>query len=176
MLGEGDVAELELGDGVVALRRWRRADGPALVAIWQDPELQRRFGVEPPVTDESIDAYLDGVDDRWATGVQVSLAVVAGDEIVGGCDLDDLDTDEPDLGYWTAAAHRGRGLATRAARLLVEWAMPRLDGDQALHLVVEPDNAASIAVATRLGFRRVEDRQEVEDGRALDVYVLGPTV
>jgi RimJ/RimL family protein N-acetyltransferase len=88
---------------------------------------------------------------------------------VGGSDLDDLDTDEPDLGYWVAAAHRGRGYATRAGGLLLAWAAANLDDDRVL-LVVEPDNEASLGVAARLGFRRVEGREVIEDDRRLDVY------
>jgi RimJ/RimL family protein N-acetyltransferase len=161
--------DVDLTDGVVSLRRWRPDDAAALTEIWQDGELQRRFGVETPVTRGSIDGYLAGVALRWAAGAQLSVAVVNGDEVVGGCDLDDLDTDEPDLGYWVAAPHRRRGHATRGARLLVDWAVEHVDAAKLL-LLVEPDNVASIAVATTLGFARVCGRQEVEDERRLDVY------
>ena len=161
--------ELELTDGVVTLRRWTTADVDALTEIWQDGELQQRFGVEPPVTTASIGAYVAGVDARWRDGCQISLAVVIDGEIVGGCDLDDLDTDEPDLGYWTAAAHRRRGLATRVAAVLLDWAVAHLDAG-AIRLIVEADNVASIAIAQRLGFRRLADLEVVEDDRVLDVY------
>jgi RimJ/RimL family protein N-acetyltransferase len=164
-------ADVDLTDGVVSLRRWQPDDAPVLTEIWQDAELQRRFGVETPVTRDSIDGYLAGVAVRWAAGAQLSVAIVAGGEVVGGCDLDDLDTDEPDLGYWVAAPARRRGHATRAARLLLDWAVQNVDASKIL-LVVEPDNVASIAVATALGFRRVPDRHEVEDDRLLDVYEL----
>ena len=161
--------DLELTDGVVTLRRWSLDDVDALTRIWQDPELQRRFGVDPPVTTESITAYVDGVGTRWRDGKQLSLAIVVGDDVVGGCDLDDLDTDEPDLGYWVAAEHRQRGYPTRAGELLLTWAAVNLDADRVV-LMVEPDNAASLAVAARLRFHRVEGRHEIEDDRLLDVY------
>jgi RimJ/RimL family protein N-acetyltransferase len=162
--------DLELTDGVVALRRWRVDDAPALTEIWQDGELQRRFGVPTPVTGDAIDAWLAGVAERWRAGVQISLAVTVDGTVVGGCELDDLDTDEPDLGYWTAAPERGRGYATRAAAQLIDWAGKRLPGT-APQLVVEADNAASITVAERLGFERVPGRTVTEDDRILDVYV-----
>jgi RimJ/RimL family protein N-acetyltransferase len=164
-------ADVDLTDGVVSLRRWRPDDAATLTEIWQDGELQRRFGVEAPVTRDSIDGYLAGVTMRWAAGAQLSVAMVAGNDVIGGGDLDDLDTDEPDLGYWVAASHRGLGYATRAARLLLDWAVEQVDSPKLL-VLVEPDNVASIAVATTLGFRRVADRQEIEDDRRLDVYEL----
>jgi RimJ/RimL family protein N-acetyltransferase len=161
---------LELTDGVITLRPWSEGDIPALTEIWQDGELQRRFGVAPPVTTESITAYVEGVGRRWRDGAQIALAITTGDIVVGGCDLDDLDTDEPDLGYWVAAPRRGQGHAGRAGRLALEWARVNLEADAVL-LVVERDNAASIAVAAGLGFRRIPERVIVEDDRRLDVYV-----
>jgi RimJ/RimL family protein N-acetyltransferase len=157
-------------DGVVALRGWRGDDADRLTQIWQDGELQRRFGVPAPVTGDAIAAWLAGVDQRWRLGLQISLAVTVDGIVVGGCELDDVDTQEPDLGYWVAAPERGRGYATRAARLLVDWATALLPGT-ALQLVVEADNPASITVAERLGFRRVCGRTVIEDGRTLDVFV-----
>jgi RimJ/RimL family protein N-acetyltransferase len=44
-----------------------------------------------------------------------------------------------------------------------------LEADAVL-LVVERDNAASIAVAAGLGFHRIPERVIVEDDRRLDVY------
>jgi RimJ/RimL family protein N-acetyltransferase len=162
--------DLGLSDGVVTLRRWRGSDTQRLTEIWQDAELQRRFGVPAPVTRDEIDAWLTGVAERWRAGAQISLAITVDDTVVGGCELDGLDTPEPDLGYWVAAEARGRGYATRAASLLVELADERLPG-AALVLLVEADNTASITVAERLGFARVAGRTVVEDDRVLYVYL-----
>ena len=161
--------DLELTDGLVALRRWSPGDVDDLTEIWQDPELQRRFGVAPPVTGESIATYVDGVARRWRDGVQVSLAIVVDDTLVGGCDLDHLDGDQPDLGYWLAPSARGRGFATRASTLLLDWAHAALDLDD-LSVEIEPDNAASIAVAERLGFTRMSGVETADGTRRLILY------
>ena len=166
--------DLELTDGVVTLRRWSEADIDDLTTIWQDDELQRRFGVEPPVTTGSITAYIDGVAARWRDGVQISLAVSAGGTLVGGCDLDHLDTDQPDLGYWTAAPLRHQGHAARATRLLLDWAVASR-GVTEVCIEVEPDNAPSIAVAERLGFVRAEGVERIDGARTLQVYELRVT-
>jgi RimJ/RimL family protein N-acetyltransferase len=161
--------EVVLDDGVVALRRWAAEDVEALTEIWQDPELARRFGVDLPVTHESIAAYIGGVARRFDEGVQLSLAIVAEGRLVGECDLDHLDRDRPDLGYWLAAPARGRGLATRAAALLLDWAHATLELT-AVSVEVEPDNTASIAVARRLGFTPVVGADRFDGDRRLIVY------
>jgi RimJ/RimL family protein N-acetyltransferase len=54
------------------------------------------------------------------------------------------------IGYWVAAAARGRGVATRALRLVCEWRQER-----PLRLVTHPRNVASQRVAEKAGFRCV---------------------
>jgi RimJ/RimL family protein N-acetyltransferase len=52
-----------------------------------------------------------------------------------------------------AATARGRGVCTRALRLLSRHALDDL-GLQRLQLVADPDNVASQRVAEKAGFRR----------------------
>jgi len=59
-----------------------------------------------------------------------------------------------ELGYGIVPAERGRGFATEAAGALVRWAHAN-HGVRRYLLSIGPDNAASAAVATKLGFRRV---------------------
>jgi RimJ/RimL family protein N-acetyltransferase len=164
-------ANLELTDGVIRLRPWSTDVVDDLTRIWQDRELQQRFDVEAPVTREAVSAYVDGVRARWRDDVQISLAIVAGRALVGGCDLDHLDTDRPDLGYWLAPDARGQGYATRAGALLLAWAEAQL-GCSTVCLEVEADNAPSIAVAERLGFVRAHGVERTVDDRRLRVYQL----
>jgi RimJ/RimL family protein N-acetyltransferase len=160
---------LALADDVVSLRPWALADVPTLTAIWQDEELQRRFAVPPPVTDASTTGYVRGVTGAWHDGVQLSLAIEAGGAVVGGCDIDELPSDAPQLGYWLAADARGRGYATRASALLAEWARDEL-GVRRLEMEIEPDNHASIRVADRLGFTCLDSVERRDEDRVLTVY------
>ena len=57
------------------------------------------------------------------------------------------------VGYWCAPEARGRGVATRALRLLCRHALDDLRLDR-LELVTDPDNRASQRVAEKVGFRR----------------------
>ena len=57
------------------------------------------------------------------------------------------------IGYWMGAPARGRGVCTRALRLLSGWAFEELELGR-LELVTDPDNLASQRVAEKAGFRR----------------------
>jgi RimJ/RimL family protein N-acetyltransferase len=60
--------------------------------------------------------------------------------------------DEVELGYVLARHALGRGIAAEAVRAWLDVAYGEL-GPRRLTAVIHPDNAASRALATRLGFR-----------------------
>jgi RimJ/RimL family protein N-acetyltransferase len=57
-----------------------------------------------------------------------------------------------EIGYWCAAEARGRGVITRAVRLVCRHAFEDL-GMGRLEILVDPDNVASRRVAEKAGFR-----------------------
>jgi len=57
-----------------------------------------------------------------------------------------------EIGCWLEPAGRGRGLVTRAVRQLIDWAFDSR-GISRVEWLARPDNAASSAVARRLGMR-----------------------
>ncbi len=61
--------------------------------------------------------------------------------------------DTGSIGYWVAKEARGRGVATRATKLLAEWVI-REAGVQRLELTTDPKNLASQRVAEKAGFTR----------------------
>ena len=56
-------------------------------------------------------------------------------------------------GYWVAAPARRQGVARRALRLLCRYAFDELDVRR-IELWIDPNNAASLAVAEAVGFTR----------------------
>jgi RimJ/RimL family protein N-acetyltransferase len=70
------------------------------------------------------------------------------------------------VGYWVAASARGRGVATRALRLLSDWAFAALELSE-IRLWTHVDNAASGLVAERAAYRRApdHDRQRTIKGQ-----------
>jgi len=68
-----------------------------------------------------------------------------------------------EIGYTLAPGYRGQGLATEAARVMVERAFSEPDVDRVLAHTL-PDANASTAVLTRLGFVQTETVEDPEDG------------
>ena len=139
-----------LGDGVVWLRPADERDLDAIEHGIADPEVIRWFG-QPTMSAREV---LDLNRGRWLDGSGPTFAICgADDQCLGlvwvnfGPDADGV------VGYWLLPEARGRGLATRAVRLVCEWAFSDI-GLPKLRLQTEPDNLASQRVAERAGFRR----------------------
>jgi [ribosomal protein S5]-alanine N-acetyltransferase len=145
----------QLVDGDVAVRAWRDEDVPALAAFGLDAENVRFGGVPPGSREVEAADYLQAMERMRADGRGVSFAVVdaAGDPVLGCCDLRVPLPQIGEIGYLLAPEARGRGVMTRAVRLVVAWALDdlRLVRVQAF---ASPDNAASMALLERLGFTR----------------------
>jgi RimJ/RimL family protein N-acetyltransferase len=133
----------------------RRSDVDAITAACQDPEIPRWTFVPSPYTRADAEAYLARSAEEAAAGKAVNLlAVDAGDgRLLGSFSLMELDR-EPgygEIGYWVAAEARGRGVATRAVRLLADWGREEL-GLMRIDVLPHRDNAASRRVAEKAGF------------------------
>ena len=89
-------------------------------------------------------------------GEQIDFAVVGQAEpglLLGGASLNapDAHNSRASLGYWLAPAARGRGVASRAVRLIAGWALGTV-GLARLEITCGPDNHGSRRVAERCGF------------------------
>jgi RimJ/RimL family protein N-acetyltransferase len=146
-----------LHDDEVSLRPWDDADLPALVDACQDPEIGRWTAVPWPYSERDGLQYLTRVEPDRRAGRELGLAIVdAGDgTLLGSCGLARLDWEEgkAEIGYWVAAAARGRGVGTRATRLLSRWGLEELELER-LELLANPANHASQQLALAVGYTR----------------------
>ena len=156
---------MRLEDGEVALRPLGGEDIPALVAACQDPEIPRWTSVPSPYTEKDARAFLPRASD-----VSAIVAARTG-EFLGTIGWRWVDGNVQ-LGYWVKHDARGRGVATRALRLLSHWAVAEL-GAARVQLLTEPENRASQRVAEKAGFRREALLRSFVDvkGRRPDVYM-----
>lgn len=142
-----------LSDGTVTLRPWRDTDVEAAVAGHDD--LIAHWSGSPAPTSGSMAAGVERWRTGWAEDRVAGFAIehAAGD-LVGACEV----RRSGELAWLLYAGHRGRGHAARAVRALTEWALTRReDGGWGLDRVearIEPENEASVRVATRSGLRR----------------------
>ena len=158
-----------LTDGVVTLRPWRPEESGWYAAQAADPEILR-FTAEPAGLTE--DAVRAAIEDMYATRAHAGLVMTdaATGALLGNAGL--APGDGPGVGavaYWVAPAARGRGVATRAVRLLVAYAWEL--GLDRVTLWARADNTGSRRVAERAGFRldRVEAGGRTVKGESWDV-------
>ena len=157
---------------MVSLRLKREGDVGALVKACQDPEIPRYTNVPSPYGEEEARRWIEISETRRCAGTDVSLLVVdPEDRLLGSVGLHEISEKHrrAEIGYWTAAEARGRGVATRAVRLLSRHAFESLP----LDITVEPENHPSHRVAERAGFRRdgVLRAWTESNGRQIDVVM-----
>jgi RimJ/RimL family protein N-acetyltransferase len=149
-----------LSDGEIGVRPIAESDIPDIVAACSDPQIPRWTRVPSPYTREDAERFVAIAATEAAAGEGVALAVCdADDRLIGTIGLMELDRRHRrgEIGYWTAAAARGRGAATRAVALVREWARAEL-GLAELQILAHRDNRPSQLVAERAGF---EDTGEI---------------
>jgi RimJ/RimL family protein N-acetyltransferase len=140
-----------LRSGDLVLRPWALDDAPALVEAWADPEIQRWTGVPAQRDLMAAERWIAGDGERRRRWLSLDLVVERDGEVVGEVGLSAIDRARgaAEIGWWTMSPHRGRGIATAAATLLIEWARPALG--VAVCAICDPANPASIAVAEKAG-------------------------
>lgn len=134
--------EVELSDELVSVRPFDVADRDALIR-GRDDDFHRFLGAgcSEPAPAGCI----------WVEG-----------HLVGWIDFDDerpwLHEREVNVGYSVLADRRGNGYATRALRLLCD-VLRSQDPPIGPSLLIDADNAASLAIAARVGFECVGNVQ-----------------
>ena len=148
-----------LADSAVLLRPWLDADVPAKLLAFTDPLVQRfSWPASAPYTEADARRFFADQERARLRGEELNFALASPadpDEVLGGASLYEVRPQQgcAALGYWLAAPARGRGVATRAVRLLARWAFAEL-GVARLELTTGPDNQPSQRVAQRCGFTR----------------------
>jgi RimJ/RimL family protein N-acetyltransferase len=148
--------EPPLKDGELLLRPSREADAPAIQAVYSEPDIRKWMGWDDRTPDESeARANIDRAADAWEEGTWAVFRIVdaATDEVIGGINLRLGEHDIAEISYFLGASVRGRGLATRAVRLVAGWAFDELAIER-IELRAHPDNGPSLRVAESSGFTR----------------------
>jgi RimJ/RimL family protein N-acetyltransferase len=150
-----------LSDGVVRLRAPREPDAGWIADAVADPEISRWTRVPSPYTKDDAFAWIALAESmlREDSAYHLLIAGVDDGALLGsvGLEVQGKPALRGEVGYWVAAPARGKGVATRAVRLLVAWAFERLELS-AIEIHVMPANLPSHAVALKTGFKAAERR------------------
>jgi 8-oxo-dGTP diphosphatase len=133
----------------------RAEDAAALHRLVNDWEVAKTLARVPfPYPRELADEWIASTWAQIAAGEAWHLAVTGADDaLLGGAGLTlDRRRGRAELGYWIGRPHWGKGLGPEAAGRLAQWALHDL-GVEVVHASALRDNARSIALLRRLGFR-----------------------
>ena len=138
----------------IDLRPVRRGDAHDLIAANQASAEYHHPWVEPFTDQDGFDAWFGDI----AAGARVSL--IARDRAAGGVvgviNLSQIlgrGFQNAYLGFYGMVGFDGRGLMTQALRLAINHAFTEI-GLHRLEANVQPDNARSLALVRRVGFRK----------------------
>lgn len=140
----------------VEFRRWQPEDTSLAASLWCDPQVMRFLG--GPYTEEEVTARLEREIANDAThGVQYWPLFARRDgEFAGCCGLKPHEPAQRffEIGFHLRPKFWGAGLATEAARTVIEYAFEELSA-VALFAGHHPENHASAAMLANLQFVRI---------------------
>ena len=158
----------------MVLRPIAEDDWPAVHA-WASQEQVCRYQVWGPNTAAQTREFVREAARAWACVPRTRLiyAITLRGPVVGNCQLDLRDRDQGEISYALHPGYWGHGVATAAARQLVQIGFD----DHYLHRIFatcDPRNIASAAVLQRLGMQyegRMRETMLIRDGwRDSDLY------
>jgi RimJ/RimL family protein N-acetyltransferase len=177
-LDEIPLDRLPLSDGVIRLRLFNQDDASAIADACEDPDVTRWTFMPEHLGIEGARAWIDHGKEGLAAAMNVPLAIetVEPRRLSGQVGIGHLDwiNQTGEIYYWLSADARGRGLASRAVRLVTDWAFSDL-GLQRAYLFIDPSNEVSQRVAERVGFSRegVLRSHLVLKGQRMDCVAFG---
>jgi len=157
------------------LRRLTAADAGFVLRLVNDADWLRFIGDKNVHDLDDARRYIDNGPAAMYRefGFGLERVALAGDDTpIGICGLLQRPAlPHPDLGFALLPAFRGRGYALEAARAVLGQAREARASKRVL-AIVNPDNAASTRLLTRLGFSRAGEHAAEPDARPLDLYAI----
>ena len=135
------------------LRPLDERDVTEIYAMRSDADVMR-FIREPQNREESVN-WVKLVSSRWQTEKIGFCALLekSSQTFIGWCGVWRLqETNEIEIGYAVAKNFWGKGLATEAALVFLQYAFENLKPEKIV-AVASPENAASVRVMEKLGMR-----------------------
>jgi RimJ/RimL family protein N-acetyltransferase len=149
--------EPPLSDGLVTLRQWGEpGDVEAITAACNDRAIAEFLDQLPsPYTEADARAYIRLCREGWGDGTLTNFAITDAEtgDVAGSVGVRWVDPEQgvAEVGYWVAPEARGRGVCTRAVRLVSRWVIAE-QGAERLQLRADELNGASRKVAVNAGF------------------------
>jgi RimJ/RimL family protein N-acetyltransferase len=172
--------ELRLESKRVVLRDWGDEDAPALEPVCGEWTVCAFTSVPWSYSEAEALAWVERQRQKRAAGTVLALAIQGRDDerALGNVNLARMDDGgrEAAIGYWLVPEARGRGLATAATSLLIDWGL-REHGLERIEFAILPENLASQRVAERAGAtpEGIRKRSHQAEGRLWDMSIWSVT-
>jgi RimJ/RimL family protein N-acetyltransferase len=141
----------------LVLRGLRKKDAPAVFRIYRDPEVIRYWSSPPHKDISESESLIADTQTQFSarTMLEWGAALATTNEVIGTCTLLNIDISHrrAEIGYAFAREFWGRGYASETVELAIAFAFGPMD----LHRIeadVHPDNAGSLRLLEKQGFRR----------------------
>lgn len=162
MIAEQSPAEpIVLETERLIFRRLTMGDLDALAALYADPEVRRYFpdGIQTyEQTREELEWIINVYYGQYGYGLWATIFKETG-AFIGRCGLLPVEIGgrtEVEVAYLLDRRYWGRGLATEAARAIVDYAFATLRVERLISMF-EPENRASRSVAAKVGMTMLWD-------------------
>lgn len=133
----------------LTLRPLAMSDAPLLHAWLSDPLVMRYWSTLPHSDIAQTEAWVQGSLDAMAKGEAQDFAVLFEGRVIGRVAFWQGD----EIGFLFDPAIWGQGFASEALRAIAAYGFDTL-GFEEIRADVDPDNAASLRVLERVGFKR----------------------
>ena len=151
---------LELSDGAITVRPLRAADIPAeYEAVCESiPEVSAWMAwCHPGYTIEETTAFIMSREEAWKNDTDYGFGIFDAEtkKFLGGIGLNFINRVHncANLGYWVRSSSTGRGVASRATRLVARYGLEHL-GFQRIEILSAVGNFASQRAAEKAGALR----------------------
>jgi len=152
--------DIELTDGMIVLRPANPDHAARLYVAIRESLDDLRPWMSWACDGHSIEdtqSWLDMQPEQWVQDRAYEFVIrdAATGDVLGACGLNNVNRAfrMANLGYWVRSAVTGRGIATRATRLLAQFAFSRLDLVR-VEILAAVGNKASQRVAIKAGATR----------------------
>lgn len=143
-----------LSDGVVVLRELREGDRAVVLSTMRDPLVAQWLNMPLAPTDRDFDSLVRLAHNGRLTGDRFDFTVTEldSDVSVGAVIASRRHRENYEVAYLAGPDGRGRGLMTRAVRLVCDWLLTA--GVGRIEVRTHPANEPSQRLAERCGFQR----------------------
>jgi len=173
------------GNGVITIRPFKSQDVPSFfAAVRASADVLGRW-MPWCHADYSIDEakmWLATCQAAWTRHTSYPFLIIEPNnhEVIGSVDINQINRDHNfgNVGYWVSSAHSGKGIATAAVKLAIQFGFTEV-GFTRLEIVALAENVASRRVAEKVGatFECIARNRLTGWGKVQDaaVYSIIPT-